>query len=167
MKQCSVCKKSAVYHVTVLQDGEVRELHFCEHHFHEYMTPSSKEVTTTEAEEESMFAGTSLEEETDDENDLKCPNCGLTFRQFREQGRFGCPQDYDVFREKLMPLLENIHNETLHCGKVPKRAPNESQFHYKLIRLRKDLANAVKREKYEEAAAIRDEIQSLEAQIEH
>src|SRR5262245_17837021 len=39
---------------------------------------------------------------------LKCPECGITFEQFREKGRFGCPRDYDVFSKELAPLLEKV-----------------------------------------------------------
>ena len=54
-----------------------------------------------------------------------CPVCQITFLEFRNSGRLGCPYDYEVFRDELMPLLENIHDETRHSGKVPKRAPAE------------------------------------------
>ena len=52
-----------------------------------------------------------------------CPVCQTTFLEFRNSGRLGCPYDYEVFRDELMPLLENIHDETRHSGKVPKRCP--------------------------------------------
>ena len=64
----------------------------------------------------------------------------------------------------LLPLLENIHGETHHCGKFPKRAPDESQKRYQLIKLRNDLRLAVAEESYEEAARLRDQIQELEGQ---
>ena len=56
-----------------------------------------------------------------------CPVCQITFLEFRNSGRLGCPYDYEVFRDELMPLLENIHDETRHSGKVPRRAPRNSQ----------------------------------------
>ncbi len=97
---------------------------------------------------------------------LVCPNCGITFREFRSQGRLGCPHDYIAFAKELKPLLENIHGETQHNGKFPKRAPHASQLQYRLIKLRSDLRNAVEEEEYERAARIRDEIQSLEKNFE-
>jgi len=62
--------------------------------------------------------------------------------------------------------LENIHGETQHNGKFPKRAPHASQLQYRLIKLRSELRNAVEEEEYETAARIRDEIQSLEKEFE-
>ena len=54
-----------------------------------------------------------------------CPVCQITFLEFRNSGRLGCPYDYEVFRDELMPLLENIHGETRHSGKVPRAGPAE------------------------------------------
>jgi len=96
---------------------------------------------------------------------LVCPTCKLTFRDFRSAGRLGCAHCYIAFREELVPLLENIHGETHHCGKFPKRAPDDSQKRYQLIKLRNDLRLAVVEESYEEAARLRDRIQELEGQM--
>lgn len=164
MKKCSACSKPSVYHITILEDGEVRELHFCENHFHEYMS-NPDDLTPEEPDEPELFAGIDVDVDVDmadEEEGLTCPNCGITFKEFREQGRFGCPQDYIVFEKRLMPLLENIHNDTEHVGKIPKRAPNTSQMQFELIRLRRDLATAVEDEDYERAAEIRDEIRDKE-----
>jgi protein arginine kinase activator len=61
-----------------------------------------------------------------------------------------------------LPLLENIHGDTHHCGKFPKRVPDDSQKRYQLIKLRNDLRLAVAEESYEEAARLRDQIQDME-----
>ena len=46
-----------------------------------------------------------------------CPKCGITFYEFRNQGRLGCPHDYTCFAKELEPLLVNIHGEINHAGK--------------------------------------------------
>ena len=61
-----------------------------------------------------------------------------------------------------MPLLENIHDETRHSGKVPRRAPRNSQQQTTLIQLRNELKRAVAAEDYETAARVRDKIKSIE-----
>jgi len=81
---------------------------------------------------------------------------------FRNTGRLGCPHDYEEFREELSPLLENIHGETRHCGKVPRRLPQSKQTQSELLQLRKQLLQAVNKEAYEEAARLRDRIRRLE-----
>ncbi|MFO0932390.1 MAG: UvrB/UvrC motif-containing protein [Planctomycetota bacterium] len=92
----------------------------------------------------------------------KCPECGITFEEFRTKGRFGCPKDYEVFADDLAPLLEKIHNAKQHVGRVPAgRAPDAGRDE-RLRRLRRELSRAVAEEQYEEAARIRDEIRQTE-----
>ena len=92
----------------------------------------------------------------------ECDICGVKFVDFRNSGRLGCPHDYEVFRDELLPLLENIHGETKHCGKTPRRLPQNKQMQSELIQLRKQLLQAVNKEAYEEAAKLRDQIRRLE-----
>ncbi|MEM7811568.1 MAG: UvrB/UvrC motif-containing protein [Planctomycetota bacterium] len=163
MKKCDKCSKPAVYHITEIRDGEPEELHFCEHHFHEFMKQSGNDVET---EEVSPLPDVVDELDDDDEiDDLVCPICGTTYKQFRETGRFGCPHDYAVFRERLLPLLDNIHGETAHAGKRPKRAPDGAAKETELIRLRRELGVAIDREDYEAAAAIRDQINDFGQEV--
>ena len=166
MKKCRRCSKPATLHITEIREGESHELHLCETCAQDYLNnPESAEAT-----DESDVLSAKLSEATgiDDLEELDhliCPNCGITFREFRSQGRLGCPHDYIAFEDELMPLLDNIHGETQHTGKFPKRAPAASQRQYELIKLRSQLRTAVEEEAYEDAANLRDRIQSLEAEL--
>ena len=91
-----------------------------------------------------------------------CPLCQITWLDFRNTGRLGCPHDYEVFRDDLLPLIENIHDETRHAGKVPRRAPQGTQRQAEMIQLRNELKRAVAAEDYEAAARIRDRIKGLD-----
>ncbi len=62
----------------------------------------------------------------------------------------------------MATLLENIHGETRHCGKTPRRLPQNKQVQSELIQLRKQLQQAVTKEAYEDAARLRDQIRKLE-----
>ena len=95
----------------------------------------------------------------------ECPACGIKFIEFRNTGRLGCPHDYQAFREELVPLLENIHGETKHCGKVPRRGQHTQEAQNELVQLRQRLKQAVTREDYEEAAKLRDRIKNLEETV--
>jgi protein arginine kinase activator len=139
----------------------VQELHLCETCAQQYLNQEQDE-TSGGAEPAAKEGDLPLEES----DHLVCPNCGITFREFRSQGRLGCPHDYIAFAKELKPLLENIHGETQHTGKFPKRAPHASQLQYRLIKLRSDLRVAIDEEEYETAARLRDEIQSLEKKFE-
>lgn len=162
MKKCSRCSKPAILHITEIEQSEVQELHLCESCAQEYLSSSGPPPSTDSFPEK--LAEFASEHEMDELDQLVCPNCGITFREFRSQGRLGCPHDYIAFQRELTPLLENIHGETQHAGKFPKRAPKASQRQYRLIKLRSDLRTAIEHENYEAAADLRDQIQTLEAE---
>ncbi len=54
--------------------------------------------------------------------ELACPDCGVRFMEFRTSGRFGCPSDYQVFVQGLLPLLGRSQPATRHVGKSPRRS---------------------------------------------
>lgn len=161
--KCHRCPKVATLHITEIVKGEPEELHLCEDCAQQYLA----QATSAEGAEDSASGLIKSpsgmgEEELAELEKLVCPTCKLTFREFRNAGRVGCAHCYSAFREELLPLLENIHGETHHCGKFPKRAPDDSQKRFQLIKLRNDLRLAVAEESYEEAARLRDQIQDLE-----
>ena len=53
--------------------------------------------------------------------DPRARRAGITFLEFRNHGRFGCPHDYDAFKADLLPLLESVHGDVRHAGKTPRR----------------------------------------------
>ncbi|MCK4851257.1 MAG: UvrB/UvrC motif-containing protein, partial [Phycisphaerae bacterium] len=97
--------------------------------------------------------------------ELSCPQCGLSFLEFRQHGLLGCPNDYEVFEQPLDGLLTRVHGEdTHHVGKVPARGGTQQKRNMKLLRLRRELAGAVESEEYEKAAELRDRIKEFEKQ---
>jgi protein arginine kinase activator len=166
MKKCSRCSKQATLHITEIRSGNVQELHLCESCAQQYLNQESEDGAEATGDESAPKEGEEGDAPVEEFEHLVCPNCGITFREFRSQGRLGCPHDYIAFAKELKPLLENIHNETQHAGKFPKRAPRASQLQYRLIKLRGDLRTAIDEEDYETAARIRDEMHSLEKEFE-
>jgi protein arginine kinase activator len=162
--KCHRCAKVATLHITELVKGEAQELHLCEECARSYLQNPDGEGGEPGAG--ALIKPPALgEAELEELEKIVCPTCKMTFREFRGQGRLGCAHCYIAFREQLVPLLENIHGETHHCGKFPKRVPDDSQKRYQLIKLRNDLRLAVAEESYEEAARLRDEIQELEGRL--
>jgi protein arginine kinase activator len=165
--KCQKCSKPATFHITDIERGKPREYHFCDEHARQHLTPAEQEPEQQPISELAKklivgAPGSGREREPSPADRQSCPFCQITFLEFRNSGRLGCPYDYEVFRDELMPLLENIHDETRHSGKVPRRAPRNSQQQTTLIQLRNDLKRAVAAEDYETAARVRDKIKSIE-----
>ncbi len=166
--KCDKCEKQATFHITerVGEEAQWEELHLCEHCARDYLSKPS------EPESQSSMASALAQHlklgQTADElarmDRQKCPICGISFYEFRHQGRLGCPHDYVCFEKQLMPLIENIHGETLHTGKRPRRAGHDIDKQTRLIRLRRDMRDAIQAEDYERASELRDEIRSLDAE---
>jgi protein arginine kinase activator len=148
-----------------LTGGKPQELHLCEDHAREYLTsPSSEQAglgTVAAALAQQMAVGQTAEElaQLDQQS---CPVCGITFYEFRSRGRLGCPHDYSSFRQQLEPLILNIHGETEHTGKTPRRRPSASEKRTQLIRLRREMKEAIDEENYELASRLRDQIRRTE-----
>ena len=163
--KCQQCDKPATFHITELTEGKPQEFHLCEDHARQYLTSSSAEpagVGGMAAALAQQIAIGQTAEELARLDQQACPVCGITFFEFRSQGRLGCPHDYVCFQTQLEPLIVNIHGESHHVGKQPHVAAGGSQDRTQLIRLRRELKEAVDEEKYERASQLRDEIQQIE-----
>jgi len=93
---------------------------------------------------------------------VACPECGMTMRDFRQRGRLGCPKDYEIFGAQLRDLLERIHGAARHVGRGPNQDEGVLLRRKRIDELQQALASAIRDEAYEQAAKLRDEIQSLE-----
>ena len=92
-----------------------------------------------------------------------CSRCGLTFDNFKESGRLGCPRCYTSFESGLRRLLNRIHGATRHVGKVYLPPdPAAADLSRRLDGLRRRLRRAVETEDFERAAVLRDEIIAIE-----
>lgn len=161
--KCQFCDNPATVHLTDIVNKKKREAHLCESCAREHnLIPDQP---TPQIDLKALLgilvgplggAGAA-----DDPSALICPACGLKYAEFRNEGRLGCPEDYDVFREALEPLLERIHRSIGHTGKAPQ-AYREQARETELKTLRKRLRAAVKAEKYEDAARLRDLIRQKE-----
>jgi protein arginine kinase activator len=165
--KCQQCDKPATFHITELTGGKPQELHLCEDHARQYLTASSNEQTAVggmaSVLAHQMQVGQTAEELAKLDQQA-CPVCGITFYEFRSQGRLGCPHDYTSFQTQLEPLILNIHGESEHVGKRPRRPALGSESRTQLIRLRREMKEAIDDEQYERAGQLRDEIQRIESE---
>ena len=170
--KCQKCDKQATTHFTELLGGEPVELHFCAEHAQEYLsqmqaetTPESQNIAAALAKHlaQQMVLNKAAEEmaQIDDET---CPNCGISYFEFREQSQLGCPYDYEFFSRHLEPLLINVHGELQHMGKTPLRSSRLSAKCTSLIHLRREMQEAAAAENYERASVLRDQIRQIESE---
>ena len=157
---CQKCKENeATIHITEVSNGDHRETHLCEQCAEANGAVVKTPVTINQLLSSLIAAHSGAAELAD----LTCPKCGISFLEFRQQGLLGCPNDYEVFSKTLEELLVRVHGQdTNHVGKVPSRTGPKQKKHMEMLRLRRELAQAVELEQYEKAAQLRDHIKEFE-----
>lgn len=158
---CQVCHQAkATVHITETIP-EKRERHLCDEcAAQEGVIVKQTPETTQEILQQFIKHKTGLRK---GEN-LECPRCGMTFREFQNRGLLGCPQCYAALGKVLTPLINRAHGgATHHVGKVPPKADDETRRHTGLLRLKRELKQAIEDENYELAAKVRDQIRALES----
>lgn len=153
--KCDLCDKSATVHLTQIVSSKVHKVDLCE------ACAQAKGVTDPSGFSLSdLLLKASLNPEVSG-GALRCESCGFSQSDFKKHGRFGCPVCYDTFKGMVDPMLDGMHKGSTHSGKVPQTALARKQLHERLTKLELDLTDAIKSERYEEAARTRDEISQV------
>jgi len=123
-----------------------------------------------------------------------CIECGTDMDLLLDTGLLGCPECYETLGDKLDTILKRVQGADRHTGhrgknisktilnneeintekeekvkenivkdNIVKKDEPESKEN-KINRLEKDLEKAIKEERYEDAAKIRDEINSMKSE---
>lgn len=98
--------------------------------------------------------------QTTETNDI-CKKCGMTFNTFLQTGKMGCDNCYEQFGVRITPLLKRMHRNINHTGKVPGKLYKGIMAGKEIDLLEKELREAVSKEEYEKAAALRDKIKAM------
>ena len=159
---CDRCDSPASVHMTEITSGKTTERHLCEECARVLHVPQpSKELQKLLKSFEPIH---SLAQRATAEPGKTCPDCGMTFAEFRQHGRFGCEKDYEVFGKDVIRLLERIHGASVYSGPMPGGGHVEQGVELdELTRVRARLQTAIDSEDYEEAAKLRDEIRRMQA----
>ena len=106
------------------------------------------------------------------ETETVCPSCGMTFRRFLDWGKFGCAHCYEAFDDQLEPVFKKFHFRTDYRGKHPEDAPvrlksegfaaEETKKESPALPLEQQLKDAVAKEDYETAAALKKQIDQMQ-----
>ncbi len=159
---CDSCgKNQATVHLTEIIDDKMNELHLCEECARNKSAAMEQQFGLSD-----LLGGLAEFEKPAEDKEvsaIKCPNCGLSYKDFKKIGRLGCGECYAAFKKYLGPLLKRIHGLCLHHGKSPvkiTKAPGKATLEIDDLRLR--LQKAIEAEEFEEAAKIRDQIRQLQ-----
>lgn len=100
----------------------------------------------------------------------KCKTCGYTLEDYSKTGMFGCEDCYKTFEDSLDELFLKLHGKNRHVklnkkisqSKLKENNVVKSDEKSELDKLKKEIQELIKEEKYEEAAVVRDKIKKLE-----
>ena len=95
-----------------------------------------------------------------------CDQCGMTYLEFQKCGMLGCANCYQAFKAPMTALLQRVHGNTQHAGRVPGGVHSGTSIRMNIDRLKQKLQKAIADEEYEQAAKLRDAIRALNIQLE-
>ncbi len=172
---CERCKKNeATIHLSEIMKDIKSEVHLCEQCAREVGLNTKISNFTLTLPEMLTFLN------VDDVNELqgkkRCATCGCDFIEYKTNGKLGCPDCYIYLADQLEPALVSFHGDLRHCGKFPLYNNSTENNEIKipvvknknpddLSRLQVELEDAVREERYEDAAVIRDRIKELNGSL--
>jgi protein arginine kinase activator len=155
MKQCQECGLNpANVHLTQIIDNETQSFHLCEE------CAQKRGIHIVIAEQPAMNAQ-QPEASFDPGNERECGACHKKLSEFKAKGWLGCASCYTAFEGEIDELLCRVHGAREHRGKQYRRSPEPRPSASSLGDLRIELESAVKNERFERAAVIRDAISAL------
>ncbi|MFP4520545.1 MAG: UvrB/UvrC motif-containing protein [Fibrobacterota bacterium] len=165
--KCSDChKEDAVIQFTQIINGDKTSLNLCRN-CAEKRGFKAPEMTAHSPEPiQKDFLGdfmSDLSNKTSFEEELKCPNCGILYSEFKLKGKLGCSECFKAFETPLSSLLSKIQGADYHTGKTPDGKLCGPSGEKTVAELKDALRIAIECEDYEHAARIRDTIRNMES----
>ena len=165
--KCQSCgKKEATVRYFENINGDKQELHLCSDCAQNLGFTSFSNIFSP------LFA--SLQGYNLIEKPETCEHCGYDFKDYLDTGYFGCPKCYESFEDKLDDLFMKLQGKSRHITsskpkkhllkklKDEKNEKSDVKENNDVGDLKRQLADLVKQERYEEAAVLRDKIKDLE-----
>ena len=164
---CEECQERlAMVHLTQVFNGEKTESHLCE------QCACNKSNLLFNADNQfslpnflgGMFSSIYKQEEMP-EAKVQCPQCGMTIMDIKRVVKLGCNECYRVYHQEMDASLRRIHGNSKHSGKIPTRGGYKIYIKKQIEVLRNQIQAAIKEEKYEQAAQMRDQVIELDKKI--
>jgi len=153
--KCQICGKPATVHLTQIIGNKIHKIDLCEE------CAKAKGITDPEGFSMGEILGGEESHSHVPVESVVCASCGFTTKDFKKLGLFGCPDCYESFAPIIMPMLRTMHRDVTHRGKIPTRSLARMSVRTKVASLEAQLADAVREERFEEAARFRDELSSI------
>ncbi len=170
---CQHCNKNeATTHIKKNINGEVTQMHLCSHCAKELGVMDEFRMPAMSDLFGDSFLGNFLGAGVPSMNSLagveRCQSCGSSFNDIVKSGHIGCSDCYKKFEDRLEPSIKKIHGKTKHIGKFISYNEDNSEASQSAVspkneldKLKEELKQAVKEQRFEDAAVLRDKINEL------
>lgn len=181
---CQKCGiREASVHVTKIYNNKKTEMDLCSQCAQEHTTRIPYDFNVNPFDLDSLITGFfginpgQSRGIVSEPQQLQCSSCGTTLNEIKEMGRAGCANCYHIFRQPLIPIIKKVHGNIQHTGKVPdglikdisadekSHSTEKNPLEEKLLQLKNSMKEAIKKEEYEKAAELRDEIKKIESEL--
>ena len=160
--KCDRCGAPSVYHSTLIVNGVSQKTSLCRDcAIKEGVFAQEKSSLFDE-----MFSSFSDLLGFEQVENLVCPICKTTLKEFKSTGKLGCPNCYDMFRDEISSIIKRIAPFEKHKQDAIKSTKTKTKKLTKdeqINALRQEMKLAVSEERYEDAAKIKKQITKLES----
>lgn len=162
---CSHCNKNeANTHYKKTINGKTQELFLCSECAKQLGIMKELESFTMDS-----FFGNFLGAGVSSFNSLagidRCSSCGSSFNDIVNGGKVGCANCYEKFADKLQSSIEKIHGTSKHIGKNISYTEEQETAQTQIDALKQELTQAIKEQRFEDAAVLRDKIAALSKEV--
>ncbi|TBR23074.1 hypothetical protein EPO15_06750 [bacterium] len=158
---CARCKKAqATFIVKVIVDNQVTETHLC------LPCADAEGASAMPPAVAGLLSLLGAVPPPPKAAPARCASCGLRWTEFKKTGILGCVSCYDSFAEPLKGLLKEMQGAVKHAGKASpnaKRSLDAKRRTDETASLKRRLDEALRREAYEDAAKLRDQLKKLKS----
>lgn len=166
---CEKCKQNkAKFHIVKIVGGEKTTMNLCEEcaRIYENIVIEVGKNNSIDSIVTNIFETIQSQKDLQNKDaEWKCPQCGLSMKDFKESEKLGCNECFSSFEKNLMIIINNLQGNNIHLGKFPKKRGKELKVKNEIVLLKYKLSAKVKTEEFEDAAIIRDEIKALEENV--